>query len=109
MTLALSLCVLSSCAGTGSTLLPAISPGTQGNEICVTLPAGTRVTASTADRAAQLHAVLFSESTLANNTVTFTKPIVLVTPAYLAARDEVELQLERKIERAGIKANANLK
>lgn len=97
--LPLMLCV----AGCSTVSRPSVTPveGTPlGNSYRVQLPAGTIITLPTNTAATQIGAVAINELhsiSTDRHTVTLSTPLQLVSPAYIAERNAVELRLAQRI------------
>jgi hypothetical protein len=77
---------------------PAIMVSQRGNEIVLTLPAGTNLFFKEEKTAIQFQALFFNEAVRKANMVTIKSDLVIVTPAYLAGRDSAEMELLKEIE-----------
>lgn len=87
----------SGCA-TSSRPTTSVSQTSLGNAYRVSLPAGTMITPPDDATTAQLRAVAVNESTPAGaRALTLTAPLQLVSPAYIAARNETEKRYALRI------------
>lgn len=107
------LCV-SSCATVSHPSLQQVPGSPTGNAYRLLLPAGTQIALPDDAAAAQVRAVAVNELAPASGlatarTVTFARPVQLVSPAYIAQRNQVEMGLlkviaELKEENARLRA-----
>lgn len=95
-TLVLSLC-FEGCAlfKTREEILPSVHQASQGNAVLATMPAGTVV--KLPFHSARITAAFANETLTTSNSLTLMQPLLLVTPAYIAERDAIEMSLRSRV------------
>jgi len=96
MTLALMLCA-AGCISSPE-LNPSVHQTPLGNAVLVTLPVGTMIWLPNSETQDQVRAAFINELGPSGNGLKSIAPLKLATPAYIAERDAIELDLIRRLE-----------